>query len=861
MCVGSTALTVLLLDGNPIQQLQENLFEHLKTLHILRMRQNMISDVPLNSLVGLQELRQLDLTGNRIPTLPLGMFDPLGHLTQLWLGSNVIRRVAKKPFKSCLDLQTLDMTNNLLSVISADWFVHTTRLTSVKLANNRIESIEARAFDQLQQLTELDLSDNYLSDLGNDSFVNLRSLQKLNLARNPLRHLASPGTTFSGLPALKHLDLTECCITELVLNSSAPLPALTELYLGDNLLTNISRHTLAATTSLQKLELGYNIISAIETGALSSLSSLNWLNLSRNLLTEDQLAVALQTVPSDIVVDASWNRLKSLTSLTVPLAGIYLSGNSLVCSCSPPWISLEDTGRFLDARQTLCTSGSESMYLLCYWSRYCSSQAEHQLCSESIPTRTNSLATSPSKVCRLDAAMTVFGPRFVDFDVHALSPTSAQLSWNVSDELSTMAGYQFTFTLVYNCTNGSATILYARNETTYTTIRDNDVNLTSIEIGNLTSGEMYVACADVLQTPRGSSNETVSDSECACLELPTETTTPLPSTTQKPTTTKVETTTSATTTTTSLPTTTTLTTTTTRTTTVSTTTTATTTTTTTTTTPPPTTTTTRPTTTKTTKMTVVETSARASAIETTTDSVKTMTPVYRPPVDILIWARSNETAIFVTWVTVNSTERFPYFWLVCFDDAKSKVASVGVSGYSYVIGNLLQDSAYNICVTAITHRSFKDPTHCVLVHTDKASPDDSVSPPRKDMGNLFLIVVIAVPIACLLLVLLIICIVIAVSYRRRRRRQNKPAETEMTSSSTCDSSTGNGGQPISCAINSPSSEQPVTRLNVYDEVAAVPSAPPSPEDETNHLYWNNLRDPLPLHSTLSLNIYNNALSY
>ena len=649
-------------------------------------------------------LTELDLTGNRIPTLPLGVFDPLGLLESLSLANNNIRRVAKKPFQSCRELRTLDMANNLLPVISADWFVSTTRLKFLKVASNRIQNIEPRAFDTLQRLEELDLSDNYLSDLGKNLFINCGSLQKLNLARNPLRHLASPGTTFAGLTALRHLNLEKCCITELVLHSSAPLPALTELYLGDNLLTNISRNMLAATTGLQKLDLGYNIISTIESGALSSLSRLNWLNLSNNLLSEDQLAAALQALPSSVIVDASWNRIKSLTSLTVPLAGIYLSGNSLVCSCTlPSWISLEDTGRFLDAWQTLCTSGAQSLYLLCYWSHYCSSQAEHQLCATSTPSGTNSTSSSPSKACRLDAALR---PRFVDFDARAWSPTSAQLSWNISDELSTMAGYRFTFTLVYNCTQASATVFHRTGyETSHMTVQNKDVNLTSVEIGNLTSGEVYVACADVLQTPRGSSNRmSVSDTHCACLEL--------------------------------------------------------------------------------------------------------------PPTDIRIWARSNDTAVYIRWATGNSTSQFPYFQLICFDDKNSKVMSVAVRGYNYVIGNLLQDSTYNICVTAITHRNFKDPTHCVLVHTDKASPYDSV-----DMDS-FLVLVTAVPVGCLVLVLIITCIVMII------RWQIKPNEAESTSSSTCDKMMSSESQ-----------------------------------DQSSQLGWNDVIDPLPLQSSVWFSIYDSTLSY
>ena len=567
--LGSTSLRTLVLDENRIRQLPDSLFLRLNALFTLKLRDNEISDVYSNSFTGLVGLRELDLSENKIPRLPLGIFDPLGLLRTLSLANNDIRHVDQMPFQSCRDLLTLDMSNNLLSSIRDDWFVTTTRLTSLKLSHNRIEDIQAGSFDRLRQLEELDLSENYLSNFRNNTFANCRPLQKLNLARNPIRKLTSPGITFAGLTALRELDLRGSCITTLVLNSSAPLPALTELYLGDNLLTEIDRQSLAAASNLQVLDLANNNIESIEAGALSSLTSLNSLDLSRNFLTENQLAAILQSIPFNIVVDVSVNLLKSIEPLTTPIRGIRLSGNPLDCSCTPlSWISLTDSSRLLDASQTLCYTGSEPLYLLCYWSR-CDQSTDHLLCSEPFPPGSGSMVTLVPKTCRLDAALTVFGPRFVKFDARALSNTSAQLSWNISDEFNTVAGFEFTFYAVDNCTNVSATIfldtLNQTGYTNYTTVSVSDVTLTTIDVENLIPDILYVICAQALQTLTDGSNRTsVSDRQCLCLELSEQTTTALPSTTT--TTTEMQTTAPTTNTTTTTPTTTTATTTTTTTT-------------------------------------------------------------------------------------------------------------------------------------------------------------------------------------------------------------------------------------------------------------------------------------------------------
>lgn len=238
--------------------------------------------------------------------------------------------------------------------------------------------------------------------------------------------------------------------------------------------------------------------------------------------------------------------------------------------------------------------------------------------------------------------------------------------------------------------------------------------------------------------------------------------------------------------------------------------------------------------------------------------------------ELMIQATANQTVILVTWSVENPVDNIEYFWLICFDDDSRQVMSKDVRGDSHMIENLLPGSAYNVCITTVTHQDGMDLTRCVMVETvDRETKFDvTVRPSTKDDddSSLFLLIVIAVPIAGLLLVLLILCIAIVFYFRRRgrrRRRLNKPAEAEMTSSSTYDSSTGNCATCAS-GTSSPLSEQAVTTLNLYDEV--YPSAPPPPTvtaemSWADRRYWNNTSDPLPLQSSLSLNVYDESLSY
>jgi len=831
MCLDLTSLVTLFLDNNVIQQLPENLFLSLSNLRILRLSNNGISRVYSNTFTGMIGLRELDLSGNRIPTLPLGLFDPLGHLEYLSLANNEIQHVEYMSFQSCRKLRTLDMANNLLPGISIDWFVTTSKLSVLKLAHNRIESIQAGSFDQLQELEELDLRENYLSDLGNDSFAMCRSLQRLNLTRNPFQQLPSPGTTFFGLTALRQLDLRSCNITELVLNSSAPLPALTELYLADNLLSKINQHSLESVTSIERLDLSDNNIAAIEAGAMSSLVHLQWLILSRNLLTEDQLAATLQSLPSHVVVDASWNRVKSIASLTTPISGIYLSGNPLVCNCtSPSWISSANTSRFLDKTKTLCCAGNETFYLLCYWSR-CGNSTDDPLCD--VPISSTILPNvDPNTTCDFYASLTIVGPRFVDFDAHALSATSAQLSWNVSDEFNTMTGFRFTFTVVDNCTNASAEILsLTGNEVSYVTKYYKDVNLTTIDAGNLISGETFLTCAYVFhrKPTRSGNRNSVSDTRCSCLRLPEETiTTVLPTTTTTWQTTIADVTTTSTTT--------------------------------------PSTTTT----------TVVATTKRTEATTAVGTSSEIMT---KPVIDFVIRTTSNETAVSVSWVVEKSRgDQLAYFRLMCLDDDGRLVESVDVDGRSYHIGNLQYGSSYNVCVTAVTYHSGVDLTRCVAVETDARHEGPAAS---EDTG-VSVMIVVAVSVACLslLLVLVLVCIIVAVYYRRRRRqRLDKPSTAEVTSSPTFDSPTvgDHRRQPVRQPVkksNSLSAKQPAKRAMSFSVEEPVKRATSFSGQQPvhrvnsigslrvtrNHPRSWNVTDSLPLQSSLCYSIYEESPS-
>eukprot|EP00903_Cladosiphon_okamuranus_P007850 g7592.t2 len=81
-------LQTLLLGGNMLVTVPEELFRGLGMLENLSLAENALTNLPALVFDGLDELQILQLHRNALTTLPAGLFDSLGKLTRLTLGDN-----------------------------------------------------------------------------------------------------------------------------------------------------------------------------------------------------------------------------------------------------------------------------------------------------------------------------------------------------------------------------------------------------------------------------------------------------------------------------------------------------------------------------------------------------------------------------------------------------------------------------------------------------------------------------------------------------------------------------------------------------------------------------------------------------
>ncbi|XP_076755547.1 uncharacterized protein LOC143426192 isoform X2 [Xylocopa sonorina] len=154
------------------------------------------------------------------------------------------------------NVQALDLSDNVISILNdfdlADEGL--TKLKYINLSGNAISEIGLNAFDRLTDLKIVDLSRNRLHSILDDVFVRSKNLQILKLSRNnfnahvpklknhwlqvlnldscQISHLTAD--TFSGIPHVRHLDLSYNLMIQMDYTVVQTLPALKTLSLAGN---------------------------------------------------------------------------------------------------------------------------------------------------------------------------------------------------------------------------------------------------------------------------------------------------------------------------------------------------------------------------------------------------------------------------------------------------------------------------------------------------------------------------------------------------------------------------------------------------------------------------------------------------
>ncbi|XP_051992399.1 TLR4 interactor with leucine rich repeats-like [Xyrauchen texanus] len=130
------SLATLLLAGNEIRHVGNQVFQNLKKLTNLSLSRNKISKLDKKALQGLSRVKEFTIDRNELIEIPAGLLDPLERIEHLDFSDNHISRVDPGAFGHLSHLKTLKLKNNRLTNLSGGIFATNGALFHVDLNGN-----------------------------------------------------------------------------------------------------------------------------------------------------------------------------------------------------------------------------------------------------------------------------------------------------------------------------------------------------------------------------------------------------------------------------------------------------------------------------------------------------------------------------------------------------------------------------------------------------------------------------------------------------------------------------------------------------------------------------------------------------
>ena len=171
------------------------------SIRYLQLRRNNMTTVNRHSFQDCPYVSILVLDENGIESIQERTFEHMTYLQQLWLNGNKLTKIPQPLPES---LQRLLMDQNQIKVIS-DNFPVGSAIHTLSFMGNNITKVEPDALLKLSELKSVDLSNNKLQHVYGNTYMNASKLKTLQLSKNPLKYFHSHA--FHGLTTLKTLSL------------------------------------------------------------------------------------------------------------------------------------------------------------------------------------------------------------------------------------------------------------------------------------------------------------------------------------------------------------------------------------------------------------------------------------------------------------------------------------------------------------------------------------------------------------------------------------------------------------------------------------------------------------------------------
>jgi len=265
---------------------------HFTNVQILRLSGNEINLLEKNSFVSMTELKILEITDCELRTIDLGAFNGLKTLTRLSMNGNNLSHILPGTFENMSSLEYIDLSSNRIEHLNSAVFKglgafnELTKLTGLSMQGNKLSEIMPGTFENKSSLEYLGISSNRIEHLDSDVFSGLVNLKSVHLTANKLKYLHPD--TFLGLPKFQNLKLGK--------NPGLQIPtdgnfinshSLTLLDISNCNVSSLSVETFANVSALQWLDLSYNNLTTVDINILKALPNLSTLYLNANPLQCD----------------------------------------------------------------------------------------------------------------------------------------------------------------------------------------------------------------------------------------------------------------------------------------------------------------------------------------------------------------------------------------------------------------------------------------------------------------------------------------------------------------------------------------------------------------------------------------------
>ena len=261
-------LEVMRIDNGFLRTIDEDSLESCKQLKHLVLTGNRIPELPENLLIANTNLEKFYIFNNQLTTLPENLFLNQKELEELYLDENQINSLPSNIFHPLIKLEVLDLNNNKLELVNPEWFVNLQNLKWLGLSGNQISEVPPKCFESLKNLERLWIYENKINYLHPDSFDGLQSLQALSLFNNEISDL--PANVFAPLKNLKELHLYNNKLTTIHSDSFSVHNKLTTIRLDSNKINSIDEKFID-NTAVSTFHMKNNICSQLLTATRSEI--------------------------------------------------------------------------------------------------------------------------------------------------------------------------------------------------------------------------------------------------------------------------------------------------------------------------------------------------------------------------------------------------------------------------------------------------------------------------------------------------------------------------------------------------------------------------------------------------------------